>query len=292
MERKREMMKRFGRTVFSAAMFGIVALGGAFSTAPATLNAASPECPGSFPYGCDGVPDVVCKAVCNQFQSAVIRDRCSFRQRLHVERFEKPKSPGMPPGKQKQNRDTEVMVEPDTRPDENGEFPVRTRITADTDDDGRPKSKVDQKSLTILQAQGFFDLIFFPLTPERIAYYSFEATTSPREGELAFKFKPKTNSRSVPLASGVVYLNDKGEMLTLSIDGMYNLEILDKNLKNIESLSATVDYSQFNDAYRMPTLARGEGISEVTRFKGYFKFSFEEGNYRPALKMPSWSRLN
>jgi hypothetical protein len=91
------------------------------------------------------------------------------------------------------------------------------------------------------------------------------------------------------LASGVVYLNEQGEMLTLTIDGMYNLEVLDKSLKNIRSISVTVDYSQFNDRFRMPTLARGEGLSDVARFDGYFKFSFEEGNYRPVLKMPSWA---
>ncbi len=248
----------------------------------------SPECPGSPSYDCRDLPPVVCRAVCNQFQSAVVRDRCAYRQRLVVERYEKPRRIGDTPGRQRQSRETEVIVEPATRPDETGQYPVLTRIVSDTDDNGRPKRRIDPKALTILSAQGFFDLIFFPLTPERVAYYEFEPTTSPREGELGFRFRPRTRSRTVPLASGVVYLSEQGEVLTLTIDGMYNLEVLDKNLKNIRSISVTVDYSQFNDRFRMPTLARGEGISDVSRFDGYFKFSFEEGNYRPVLNLPSW----
>ncbi len=266
-----------------------------FSSMPTTVGAPvptpmpSPECPGSPSYDCSGIPPVICRTICNQFQSAVVRDRCTYRQRLVIERYEKPRRPGDAPGRQRQNRETEVIVEPSTRPDETGQYPVLTRIVSDTDDNGRPRSRVDPKALTILSAQGFFDLIFFPLTPERVAYYEFEPTTSPREGELAFRFRPRTRSRTVPLASGVIYLSEQGEMLTLTIDGMYNLEILDKNLKNIRSISATVDYSQFNDRFRMPTLARGEGLSDVSRFDGYFKFSFEEGNYRPVLTLPSWA---
>jgi hypothetical protein len=288
-------MKRFRRqfTLLAALWLGLAALTGTTSTGAPAPTAADAQCAGSERYSCDGIPDIVCKAVCNQFQSAVVRDRCTYRQRLHVERYEKPKGDGMPPGKRKQNRDTEVIIAPASKPDETGQYLVETRVVADTDDDGKPKNKVDPKAITLLAAQGFLDLIFFPLTPERVAYYSFEDATSPRPGEIAYDFKPKSTTRTVPLAAGTVYLSPKtGEVLTLEISAIYNLEVIDKNLKNIESLTATVDYSQFNDAFRMPTLARGEGVSDVTRFKGYFKFNFEEANYKPALKMPSWVRLD
>lgn len=253
-------------------------------------GAATSDCPGAPELDCRGVPELVCKASCNQHQSLTIRDRCRYQQVLHMERYDKPKDPGQQLGKRKQLRDTRVVIEPSAAPDETGGFLVNTTVVADTDDDGNPKTRVDPKANTGLTSQAFLDLIFFPLLPEKLQFYEFEPAQAEREGERAFKFRPKQGSRGVPLAGGTVYIDARtGEVLTMEIEGMYNLEVLNKQMKDIQSISASVDYSQYIDRYRMPTLARGNGISEVSRFKGVFKFSFEESKYQPVLRLPSWA---
>lgn len=253
----------------------------------------TPDCPGVATMDCSGVPELICKTACNQHQSLVIRDRCKYRQRLHMERYEKPKAPGLPPGERKQFRDTEVEIGYQVDENDKTNYLVVPRVVADTDDKGVPKTKVNPKESTGLTSQAFLDLIFFPLLPEKLPYYEFEPAPAEREGERAFRFKPKANIKSVPLAVGIVYVNGTtGDMLTVQVEAMYNLAVLDKHLKDIESISATVDYSEFNGRFRMPTLARGEGISNVTKFKGYFKFNFEESAYVPALTLPSWSGIS
>ena len=67
--------------------------------------------------------------------------------------------------------------------------------------------------------------------------------------------------------------------MTIKIDGLHNLDKIDKLAHKVRSFQATIDYSQFEGALRMPTLAAGNGVSEVPKFTGNFKFSFQEGKY-------------
>ena len=90
----------------------------------------------------------------------------------------------------------------------------------------------------------------------------------------------------MPLASGVVMLDaTTGEILTIKIESLHNLEVLDKEAAKLRSFNATIDYSQFEGAMRLPTLASGSGVSNIRRFEGNFRFRFQEGKYRIVSKM-------
>jgi hypothetical protein len=122
--------------------------------------------------------------------------------------------------------------------------------------------------------------------PERVSDYRFEELVSQRRNEKWFRFIPKPNVLNKPLASGVVQLDQQsGEVLTVKIDSLHNLDSLDKNAKKLRSFYATIDYSQFDGVLRMPTLASGGGVSEVSRFEGHFRFRFEEGKYLVVRKI-------
>ena len=66
---------------------------------------------------------------------------------------------------------------------------------------------------------------------------------------------------------------------------LHNLEVLDKNAGKLKTFYATIDYSQFQGALRIPTLASGGGISDIPRFGGNFRFKFQEGKYVIASKI-------
>jgi hypothetical protein len=230
-----------------------------------------------------GGPQIICKAARNQDLSLTLRDHCRYQQKVRIELYKKKKGEE---GDLDKVRETTVIVEPSSKADESGRFPVVAKVVSDTDDKGRPKKDVDPDARTGLASGAFLDLIFFPLLPEKIKYYEFEELQSDRQGEKLYGFRPKAGASDTPLASGKVYLNpDSGAVLTLRIDSLYNLEVLDKVLKKLEKIYATVDFSEFDDKYRMPTFARGGGSSDVTRFKGIFKFTFEESKYTQVLKL-------
>jgi len=235
------------------------------------------------------LPIIIVRAARNQDQSLKVRDRCRYEQSLRIERF-KPSKGDKREGQIAERlslRETVVMVEPSRTPDEQGRHEIITRVIADTDDDGKPKKKVDPDARTALASQAFLDLIFFPLLPEKIRYYRFEEIRSDREGERAFRFLPKQGVVTEPVVFGLVLLDaSTGEVLTVKIEGFRNLEALDKHLSGVKSFYAIIDYSQFNGKYRMPTYATGAGLSEVSRFKGEFKFSFRESRYVPVLALP------
>lgn len=236
--------------------------------------------------GC-GAPELICKAARNQDISLTFRDRCSYEQRAHVELYEKKKDGSS--GKLEKLRETTVKVEPNSTPDETGKLLVNNRVVADTDDKGKPKNNVDPNAKTGLASGAFLDLLFFPLLPEKISSLEFEELSNTDEkykGEKLFRFGPKPGATTMPLASGKVYINAQtGAVLTVQIEGLHNLKTFDKLLDKLERVVATIDYSEFDSKYRMPTLARGGGVSDVTRFKGIFKFTFEEGKYVQVLKL-------
>ncbi|KAF0220438.1 MAG: hypothetical protein FD167_5061 [bacterium] len=236
--------------------------------------------------GCNA-PELICKAARNQDISLTFRDRCSYEQRAHIELYKKEKDGSS--GKLEKLRETTVKVEPSPTPDETGKLLVNNRVVADTDDKGKPKGKVDPNARTGLASGAFLDLLFFPLLPEKISNLEFEELPNTNErykGEKLFRFGPKPGASNLTLASGKVYVNAQtGAVLTVQIEGLHNLKTFDKVLEKLERVVATIDYSEFDSKYRMPTLATGGGISDVTRFKGIFKFTFEEGKYVQVLKL-------
>jgi hypothetical protein len=234
---------------------------------------------------CDA-PELICKAALNQGHSLYIRDRCRYEQRLKMERFKYDKR-RQAVGERIALRLTTVVVEPAPEPDETGNIPVLTRVIADTNDVGVPKTHVDPKAPTGLTSGALLDTIFFPLLPENLQYLQFEETPAETEGERWYRFSPRIDVvADRPLASGIAQLDAKtGEVLTIRVDAMSNLIKLDERLDKLRSLTAIVDFSQYGGKYRLPAAANGSGVSEVSRFNGFFKFVFEEGKYVPVMKL-------
>ncbi len=231
---------------------------------------------------------LVDKAAYNQGHSLYVRDRCRYEQRLLMERYKFDKKTEQP-GDLIAKRQTTVIVEPGSAPDDTGQTPVQTRVVQDTNDKGEPKDKVDPNARTGLASGVFLDQIFFPLLPENLPYLTFDEIAPEATGERWVRFGPKSGS-GLPddraIATGIAQLDAKtGEILTIRISGLTNLKAVDKHLDKILSFNAIIDYSQFGGTLRMPTTANGSGISEVSRFDGYFKFIFEEGKYAPVLKV-------
>jgi hypothetical protein len=227
-------------------------------------------------------PELVCKAAANQDRSLYFRDHCRYQQKIHVERN---KVKGDKEAVE-ELRDTTVTVEPAKKPDKTGETPVIVRVTADTDKKGNPKSSVKEDEPTLLSFGAVWDLAFFPLVPERVKYYSFQEVVADRKNERWFRFVPRPEVTNVALASGIAQLDPQtGEVLTIKIEGLHNLETVDKEASKMKSFGATIDYSQYEGTLRMPTLASGAGVSGIRRFEGTFKFRFEEGKYVPLFKL-------
>lgn len=227
-------------------------------------------------------PELICKAAGNQDRSLYMRDHCHYQQRLRVERFK------LKDGQERmeETRETTVEVEPAARADKSGQIPVTVSVVSDTDKKGNPKNKVNEDETTLLSFGALWDLAFFPLLPEKIQYYNFQEVVAERKNERWYRFTPKAEATTVPLAAGTVMLDQtSGEILTIRIDSLHNLEVLDKEAAKLKSFNATIDYSQFEGAMRLPTLASGGGVSTIRRFEGGFRFRFEEGKYRVVSKM-------
>jgi hypothetical protein len=230
---------------------------------------------------CDA-PELICKAAANQDRSLYFRDHCRYQQKIHVERNRvKGDKESL-----EELRDTTVTVEPAKKPDKTGDTPVIVRVVADTDKKGNPKGRVKEDEPTLLSFGAVWDVAFFPLLPERVKYYSFQEVVADRKNERWFRFVPKADVTNVALASGVAQLDPQtGEVLTIKIEALHNLDALDKEANKMKSFNATIDYSQYEGTLRMPTLASGSGVSGIRRFEGNFKFRFEEGKYVPMFKL-------
>lgn len=227
-------------------------------------------------------PEIICKAAANQDRSLYLRDHSRYEQKIHVERFKGKGGDEKP----EEIRETTATVEPAPNPDKTGRTPVHVKVTSDTDKNGSPKRKVDEDATTLLSFGAVFDLAFFPLLPEKVGYYDFQEVVADRKNEKWYRFIPKHGVVDQPLASGIVELDSlTGEVLTIKIEGLHNLDTLDKEARKLRSFYATIDYSQFEGALRMPTLASGGGVSEITRFGGSFKFNFSEGKYVVVAKI-------
>ena len=227
-------------------------------------------------------PELVCKAAANQDRSLYFRDHCRYQQKIHVERY---KVKGDKEATE-ELRDTTVTVEPAKKPDKTGDVPVVVRVIADTDKKGNPKDKIKEDEPTLLSFGKVWDLAFFPLLPEMLKFYNFQEVIADRKNERWFRFAPRPEVTNQALASGVAQLDSQtGEVLTIKIEGLHNLETVDKEASKMKSFGATIDYSQYEGTLRMPTLASGAGVSGIRRFEGTFKFRFEEGKYVPLFKL-------
>jgi hypothetical protein len=227
-------------------------------------------------------PELICKAAANQDRSLYFRDHCRYEQKIHVERY---KVKGDKEATE-ELRDTTVTVEPAKKPDKTGHTPVVVRVTADTDKKGNPKDRIKEDEPTLLSFGAVWDLAFFPLLPERLKFYNFQEVIADRKNERWFRFVPRAEVIAEALASGVAQLDPQtGEVLTVKIEALHNLETLDKEASKMKAFNATIDYSQFEGTLRMPTLAGGAGVSGIRRFEGAFKFRFEEGKYVPLFKL-------
>lgn len=230
---------------------------------------------------CDA-PELICKAAANQDRSLYFRDHCRYEQKIHVERY---KVKGDKESVE-ELRDTTVIVEPAKKPDKTGDVPVVVRVIADTDKKGNPKNNVKENESTLLTFGAVWDVAFFPLLPERVKFYNFQEVVADRKNERWFRFVPKAEVTDRALASGVAQLDPQtGELLTIKIEGLHNLAVLDKEASKMKSFNATIDYSQYEGTLRMPTLAGGAGVSGIRRFEGNFRFRFEEGKYVPLFKL-------
>ena len=227
-------------------------------------------------------PDLICKAAANQDRSLYFRDHCRYEQKIHIERFKVK-------GDKESNeelRDTTVTVEPAKKPDKTGDTPVVVRVISDTDKRGNPKQNIKEDEATLLSFGAVWDLAFFPLLPERVKQYDFQEVVSDRKNERWFRFVPRASVTNVALASGIAQLDSQtGEVLTIKIEGLHNLDAVDKEANKMKSFNAIIDYNQFEGTLRMPTLASGAGVSGIRRFEGNFKFKFEEGKYVPLFKL-------
>lgn len=230
---------------------------------------------------CDA-PALICKAASNQDRSLYFRDHCRYEQKIHVERT---KVKGDKESTE-ELRDTTVRVEPAKKPDKTGDTPVVVRVIADTDKKGNPKDRIKEDEPTLLSFGAVWDVAFFPLLPERVKYYNFQEVVAERKNERWFRFVPRAEVTNVALASGVVQLDPQtGEVMTIKIEALHNLDALDKEANKMKTFNATIDYNQYEGTLRMPTLASGSGVSGIRRFEGNFKFRFEEGRYVPMYKL-------
>jgi len=227
-------------------------------------------------------PELICKASANQDRSLYFRDHCRYEQKIHIERY---KVKGDKEATE-ELRDTTVTVEPAKKPDKTGETPVVVRVIADTDKKGNPKQNIKEDEPTLLSFGAVWDLAFFPLLPELVKNYNFQEVVADRKNERWFRFVPRADVTSIALASGIAQLDAQtGEVLTIKIEGLHNLETVDKEASKMKTFNATIDYNQFEGTLRMPTLAGGAGVSGIRRFEGNFKFKFEEGKYVPLYKL-------
>jgi len=231
-----------------------------------------------------GVPDLIQRAAANQDQSLGARDRSRYEQSIHVEKVTPSSRPGEPQ-RIESTQDTVVLVEPSKTPDSSGNYLVNVRVIQDTDDKGRPKKNVDPNAKTLLTFGSVWDAAFYPLLPEKIRYYSYDEIVSDKPNERVFKFTPRVDAPSnIVLAMGTVTLDSKkGEVLTIKIDGFKNLGSIDKHLQDLRSFVSVTDYSLFEGKYRFPTFSKGLVVSDVSHFKGTFRYSFEEAKYIAVL---------
>lgn len=240
------------------------------------------------------IPDVIQLAAHHQEQSMAVRDHTRYRQELFVQRFPFDSFQGggtqgksSPDAKKLGERRTVVTVEPSRTPDAQGRYEVLVRVVEDTDDQGRPKSKIDPKAQPGLLVEVLWDELFFPLQEEKLPFLKFEKLASNDPGVARFHFEPKVNPQTMILASGTISVdNTSGSVHQVTIEALHNLKSLNKQLGKLENISAQIKFAPFRGAWSFPAMAKGQGASRLPHLEGLFQFEFHESDHEPVMKIP------
>jgi hypothetical protein len=212
-----------------------------------------------------------------QHRGGWFRDRCIYYQRVYLERFKSRAADGsLEDSFYRRQTVAEVSAGQD------GE--VLARLVSDTDGDLQPK-RVNGSSRNLFGAPRFLELLFFPLYPELVDMYEItDLGVSSLEGRKAriLRLFPRPGHDKQPLVEGLLYLDPTtGAPVRLIIDRLHNFEALDSKLKDLLEFNITVEYRTLPNGVTVPAKAEGRGFSKITRYKGYFRFKFEEWGYHP-----------
>ena len=205
------------------------------------------------------------------------RDRCHYFEEIYVERYKKMDSNGGFDDLFYRRRSVaEVSA--------NAKGVVIARLISDTDGNLRPK-KVKSSSRTAFGAPAFLELIFFPLYPEKVDMYDItDLGVAKIDGisQKMLRIFPRPEYRNTPLVEGVYYVDPStGKPIHLTINRLHHFKKLDKHLKKLLEFHCDVYYRILPNGVTVPHTAKGWGYSKITRYKGYFKFTFEEWGYSP-----------
>jgi len=211
-----------------------------------------------------------------QHRGGWFRDRCTYFQKISVERYKKRSDDGT---FQKLFSRRQSVAE--ISADKKGE--VISRLLSDTDGNLKPK-KVKSSSRTVWGAPAFLELIFFPLYPEKVAFYlitDLGTTVMDDRSVRILRIYPK-EGQSEPLVEGVFYLDpETGRPLRLQVNRLHNFVKLDKSLKNLLEFQYDLNFRTLPNGVTVPYKITGKGYSKIRRYNGYFNFIFEEWGYHP-----------
>ncbi|MFQ5657286.1 MAG: hypothetical protein ACE5G5_07080 [Candidatus Methylomirabilales bacterium] len=216
------------------------------------------------------------KIAARQDAAGVARDRSIYRMKISITRFKKSKNDW------KEKIVSRRISTAEIAPNAKGE--IATRLLTDTDKKGRPKKKVNPKDRLTLGTAAFMEALFFPFYPEKILKYELADIKRYKEkGQpaLALSFIPKLGIADAPLIEGTGYfLEETGEIVKLEIKALVHFEIIDKNLRKLERLEATVEYAPNRDGVYLPVRAWGRGYAKLKQIKGDFRFLYEESGHK------------
>jgi hypothetical protein len=220
--------------------------------------------------------DIVRELSYHQHRGSWFRDRCSYFQRIYVERYKDKEQDG-----KYGDRFVRRLSVAEVSADDKGE--VKARLLSDTDNDLEPK-RVKDSSRVVWGAPAFLELIFFPLYPEKVQFYQItDLGTTMLHGEEVriLRLDPKRGLKE-PLIEGLFYLDpNDGRPRRLQVTRLHNFEELDKKLNDLEDFEADITYRTLPNQVTTPYKVFAEGDSRVIRHKGFFKIRFEEWGYRP-----------
>lgn len=221
--------------------------------------------------------EVVANLTKDQHRAGWFRDRCFYYQKVYLERYKARPSEGG--GAEPFYRRSSVA---EIAADQKGE--VVARLLSDTDGDMSPK-KVKQGSRNVFGAPAFLELIFFPLYPENLPAYEvmdLGITQSNGRETRMIRLLPRPGFDSKPMVEGVFYVDPKtGAPVRLMVDKLVHFDKLDPKMKKMIEFHLLLDFRTLPNGVSVPFKGSGTGYSEVMRYDGHLKFSFDEWGYRP-----------
>lgn len=243
--------------------------------------------------------DLVSGAAAAQHRGGWFRDRCQYFQKIYIERYRERSEDGA-----FQKLFYRRVSVAEVSADQTGE--VVARLVSDTDGDLKPK-EVKASSRNVFGAPAFLELIFFPFYPENIPFLECTDLGPMNEGGrslrmVGFKVKPDARygakgknkfvnyprqnpsdpEQPVKLVEGVLFLDAAtGAPVKLTISGLFQFEALDSHLKKLTDFQCSLEYRTLPNGVTVPHHAQGAFRSDVPRYDGYIRFTFDEWGYRP-----------